>query len=286
MTTDRILEPRAAGGRRFAGKIVVAGAGQGIGSATVRRVAQEGGTVVIGDWVEETARKVCQEVLDFGGQARVHVGNYSEWEACESLVNFSKTTYGRIDSMIIIVGGTIWNQPFQYYTTEQMVAEINKSLWPTMWCVRAVLPTLIEQRGGSIVTLATHAVVGTNRVPYAAAKGGVIGLTTSVCKEVGQYGIRINCVAPSAAAATDRVTPRDYNVNVAPSPNAPERRVRQMGEGEAFRGPREERPLSAGLGRGATAEEIAAAIAFMASDDASFISGEVISVGGGESFPF
>ena len=126
-------------------------------------------------------------------------------------------------------------------------------------------------------------VVGTMRVPYAAAKGGLIGLTTSLCKEVGPHGIRINCVAPSAAAATDRVTPRDYNVDVPRTELPPEARIARPTTTE---GDRAERPLSQGLHRGATAEEVASAIAFMASDDASFISGEVISVGGGETFPF
>ena len=284
MTSGKVLEPRAAGGRRFENKIViVAGAGQGIGSATVRRVAQEGGTVVIGDWVEATARKVQQEVLDFGGKAEMHVGNYSQWEDCQALINFTQKRFGRIDSCIVIVGGTIFGQPYQYYTPEQITAEINKSLWPTLWCVRAVLPVLIDQQYGSIVTLATHAVVGTNRVPYAAAKGGVIGLTTAVSKEVGPHAVRINCVAPSAATAGDRVTPRNYGVDLAPSDVPSEAR---LGRPLDAQGNRAERPLHQGLGRGATAEEVASAIAFVASDDASFISGEVISVGGGETFPF
>jgi NAD(P)-dependent dehydrogenase (short-subunit alcohol dehydrogenase family) len=300
------LEPRAAGGRRFENKIVVvAGAGQGIGAAVVRRIAQEGGTVVIGDWVEETAKKVQQEVLDFGEKASIHVGNYSQWEDCVDLMDSTKKLYGRIDSAIIIVGGTIWGQPFEKYTYDQMHAEVNKSFWPTMWCVRAVLPHMIEQHGGSIVTLATHAVVGTGRVPYAASKGGVIGLTTSISKEVGQHAIRINCVAPSAATANDRVTPRNYNVAIAQ--DQPRRGGMgeggggrpQRGEGEGGERPgggawntrredgtRSERPLTDGLGRGAMAEEVASAIVFMASDDAGYISGQVISVGGGETFPY
>ena len=293
MTTGKVLESRAAGGRRFENKIcIVAGAGQGIGSATARRIAQEGGTVVIGDWVEETATKVQREVLDFGGQASVHVGNYSQWDDCRSLMEFAKNTHGRIDSLVIIVGGTIWGQPFQEYTPDQMLAEVNKSFWPTVWCVRAVLPHMIEQHQGSIVTLATHAVVGTNRVPYAASKGGVIGLTTSVCKEVGMHAIRINCVAPSAASATDRVTPRDFNVDAAletrrgPRGGGEDRPQAGAWQTRRADGTRSERPLTDGLGRGATAEEIASAIAFLASDDASFITGEVISVGGGETFPY
>jgi NAD(P)-dependent dehydrogenase (short-subunit alcohol dehydrogenase family) len=199
-------------------------------------------------------------------------------------MNFTKQRFGRIDSLVVIVGGTIFNQPFQYYTPEQIIAEVNKSFWPTIWCVRAVLPTMIEQHYGSIVTLATHAVVGTNRAPYAASKGGLIGLTSAVCKEVGQHAIRINCVAPSLATATDRVTPRNYGVeHIARSEVPPEARMSQRVDES---GNRAERPLAAGLNRSATAEEIASAIAFLASDDASYITGEVISCGGGETFPF
>ena len=212
-SSTKVLDELAAGGRRFTDKIcVVAGAGQGIGSATVRRIAQEGGTVVIGDWVEETANKVANEVREIGGEARVHQGNYQEWEACQGLMDFTIKEFGRIDVLVIIVGGTIFSAPYQFYTPEQIVAEVNKSLWPTMWCTRAVLPYMIEAHKGSIVTLATHAVVGTSRVPYAASKGGVIGLTTALCKEIGPHGIRINCVAPSANTSSDKVTPRNYGV--------------------------------------------------------------------------
>jgi len=285
MTNGKVLDSLAAGGRRFENKIcIVAGAGQGIGSATVRRLAQEGGTVVIGDWVEATANKVCEEVKGIGGDARVHTGNYQNWEDCQSLMDFTMKTYGRIDVLVIIVGGTIFSAPYQYYTPEQIVAEVNKSLWPTMWCTRAALPYMIEQHSGSIVTLATHALVGTSRVPYAASKGGVIGLTTSLCKEIGIHGIRINCVAPSANTSSDKVTPRNYNVeHIARSQVPAEARLERPYDAQ---GNRSERPLHQGLGREARVEEVASAIAFMASDDAGFITGEVISVGGGETYPF
>jgi dihydroxycyclohexadiene carboxylate dehydrogenase len=285
MTTGKVLDELAAGGRRFENKIcVVAGAGQGIGSATVRRLAQEGGTMVIGDWVEATAQKVCEEVRDFGGEARVHQGNYQNWEDCQGLMEFAHQTYGRIDVLVVIVGGTIFSAPYQYYTPEQIVAEVNKSLWPTLWCTRAVLPYMIEQHGGSIVTIATHALVGTSRVPYAASKGGVIGLTTALCKEVGMHAIRINCVAPSANIASDKVTPRNYNVeHIARSQVPQEARLERPYDEQ---GNRAERPLHKGVGREAKVEEVAAAIAFMASGDAGYITGEVISVGGGETYPF
>ena len=292
MTTKKVLDPLARGSRRFEDRVcVVAGAGQGIGLAVVRRLATEGGTVVIGDWAEDIAQKAKEEVDGIGEKASVHVGDYRSWEGCQELMEFANKTHGRIDTLIVIVGGTVWSTPFQYNTPEQIVETVNKNLWPTIWCTRAVLPYMIEQHkastdgvGGNIVTLATHALVGLNRVPYATSKGGLIGLTTSVSKEAGRYGIRINCVAPSANQGKVSIYPRNYRLEHVERSVVPEEaQIEQPTDAE---GNREERPLHLGLHRPANVEEVAAAIAFMASDDAGYVSGEVLSVGGGETFPF
>jgi dihydroxycyclohexadiene carboxylate dehydrogenase len=290
--TKDALDYLARGSRRFADKVcVVAGAGQGIGLSTVRRLATEGATVVIGDWAEDIANSAQKEVESIGGDSSVHIGDYRSWEGCESLMAFTKERYGRIDTLIVIVGGTVWSYPFHHNTPEQIIETVNKNFWPTIWCVRAAIPYMIEQHketptrvGGNIVTLATHALVGLNRVPYAASKGGLIGLTTSLSKEVGRYGIRVNCVAPSANDGKVSVHPRNYQLeHVAPSVVPEDEKLTQSADSE---GNREERPLHIGLHRPASVEEVAAAIAFMASDDAGYISGQVLSVGGGETFPF
>lgn len=280
MTANITLDARAAGGRRFEGKVcVIAGAGQGIGSATARRLAQEGGTLVLGDWVEDSARKVCDEVGAFETKAVPHVGDYSQWDDCQGLIDCAKDAFGRIDVLVVVVGGTIWWQSFQFYTPDQMVAEVNKSLWPTLWCVRAVLPHMIDQKSGSIVTLATYAMSGQFRVPYAAAKGGVMGMTSAVSKEVARHGIRINCISPTGVDAGDRVTPRDHRVDVSP-PDLPAEEL------ELIARYRDTDRAAQPMGRRSTAEEQAAAIAFLASEDASFITGQVLPVGGGETHPF
>ena len=286
------LDPLARGGRRFEGKVcVVAGAGQGIGLAVARRLAAEGAAVVVGDWAADLAEGAVQGLTAAGVNATLHVGDYRTWDGCRSLMEAAIASHGRIDSLIVMVGGTVWSAPYHHNTPEQIVETVNKNLWPTMWCVRAVLPYMIEQHrrspdrvGGNIVTIATHALVGTDRVPYAASKGGVIGLTTSVCKEVGQYGIRINCVAPSNNIGKLTVYPRNYRIEQIEFSEVPEeeRLPRAVDE----HGNRAERPLERGLGRPALVQEVAATIAFMASDDAGFISGQVISVGGGETYPF
>lgn len=276
-----MLDPKAAGARRFDGRVaVVTGGGQGIGSATARRLAQEGASIVIGDVVAETSERVRKEIRDFGGSCEIALGDLSKWDNAEALLSRAHDAFGRIDVLANIAGGTIWFQSLQYYTPDQIQAEIDRSFWTAMWCCRAALPYMIEQGSGSIVNIATHAVTGRFRVPYAAAKAGQIGLTTSLAREVAHLGIRVNCVAPSGTSADDRVTPRDYGVGIAPPELPASERVAQDEYRSATRN--SEIPM----GRRGEADEQAAAIAFLASHDASYITGQVLAVGGGQPYPF
>ena len=276
-----VLDPRAAGGRRFEGKVaVVTGGAQGIGAATVRRMAQEGASIVIGDMVEATSQRVRDELRSFGAPCIYVLGELSQWENAQALMARAHEEFGRIDVLANVAGGTIWFRSFQYYTPEQIEAEINKSFWTAMWCCRAALPYMLEQGSGSIVNIATHAVTGAFRVPYAAAKAGQIGLTTSLAREVAHLGVRVNCVAPSGSLAEDRVTPRDHGIDVA----VPQLPQEELDYQERYR--QETRLVEIPMGRRGDATEQAAAIAFLASDDASYITGQVIPVGGGQPYPF
>ena len=193
---------------------------------------------------------------------------------------FAQAEYGRIDVLANVAGGTIWFQSFQYYTPEQIQAEIDKSFWTAMWCCRAALPYMIDQGSGAIVNVATHAVTGAFRVPYAAAKAGQIGLTTSLSREVAPLGIRVNCMAPSGTLAEDRITPRNHGITAAPPELPPEELALQ----ETYR--QQTRLSEIPMGRRGEADEQAAAIAFLASPDASYITGQVLAVGGGQPYPF
>lgn len=279
--SNKVLDARAAGGRRFEGKVaVVAGAGQGIGSATAKRFAQEGAIVVIGDMIEETANKVRDEIIDFGGTASTYIGNFTEREHCVGLIEQAIKEHGRIDALANIVGGTIWNQYFWYYTAEQIEAEVGKSFWPSIWLCWAVVPHMLEQKSGAIVNLATHAVASTHRVPYAASKGGLIALTTSLSKEVSPFGVRVNVVAPHSTGAEDRVTPRKHGYE------GLDKSVPKDRESEQEAAIQQRRATEIPMGRRGEAEEQAAAIVFLASEDASFITGQVLPVGGGATYPF
>ena len=105
--------------------------------------------------------------------------------------------FGRIDILVNNVGGTIWTKPFAQYEEAQIEAEIRRSLFPTLWCCRAVLPVMLEQGGGVIINISSVATRGVNRVPYAAAKGGVNAITACLAFEYAEHGIRVCGVAPA-----------------------------------------------------------------------------------------
>lgn len=269
------LDPQAAGARRLQGKIcVVTGAGQGIGSATARRFAAEGGTVVVADIVEATANKVTEELRTHGAEAMAWIGDLRELEGAEELMAKAKEAYGRIDVLVNNVGGTIWARPYWEYDKEQIITEVNKTFWPTMWCCHAVLPYMMEQRSGSIVNIGSNSPRGIYRVPYAASKGGVFAITTSLALELADYGVRVNCVAPHTTGADDRVTPRN------PNAGEPTEQEKQW-----FKDMADRFMTDIPMKRRGKSEELAAAITFFASEDASFITGHIMPVAGGARVP-
>ena len=108
------------------------------------------------------------------------------------------------------VGGTIWIKPYHLYTEEEVKLELERSLYPTLWCCLAVLPIMMKQQSGSIVNLGSQSTRGLYRLPYAASKGGILALTKVLAMEYGRYGIRINAMAPGGTEISDRVTPRQF----------------------------------------------------------------------------
>jgi dihydroxycyclohexadiene carboxylate dehydrogenase len=261
-----VLEPKAAGAKRFKDKIcIVTGAGQGIGRATARRLGEEGGKIVVAERVEESANRTLSEL----NEAIKVPADVSKFAECQRLMRETVNAFGRIDVLVNVVGGTIWWQPYHKYTEEQVNLELERSLYPTMWCCLAVLPLMMEQRSGSIVNLSSAITRGGLwRGPYAISKGGIEAMTRALAKEYGRHGVRLNAVAPGGTKIPDRITPR---LMIRPGVMAEP----AEGADEYYKDVNEDKSLQA-IQRSAQPEEQAAAIAFLASEDASYITGQVI----------
>ena len=273
------LDARAAGALRLKDRVcIVTGAGQGIGRATARRLGQEGGKIVVADRVDASASETISQLRDHGVEATKVLVDLGTFAGAQDLMTQARKAFGRIDVLVNNVGGTIWIKPYHLYAPDEVELELQRSLYPTMWCCLAVLPIMMEQKAGAIVNVGSQSPRGLYRLPYATAKGGIVALSKVLAMEYGRYGIRVNTMAPGGTEITDRVTPRQL---IAPGVMADD-----GAEDEAARYRQEmaeDIRHQQALRRRGLPEEQAATIAFLASDDASFITGQVINCSGGQS---
>ena len=256
--------------QRFEGLVaLVTGAAQGVGRATARRLAAEGAHVVVVDRAEAQGAAVAEEIRAAGGRASFAQADLETHEGAQSMVRAALEVNGRIDVSVHNVGGTIWTRPFWEYTPEQMQREVNRSLWPTLWSCREVIPVMRAQGAGAIVNVGSNATRGIYRVPYSASKGGVHAATVCMALELAKSGVRVNCVSPGALDNGVRAIPRNQET---PS----EQETAWVGEmyASCLRDTPQDR-----LGQ---AEEVAAAICFMAAPEASYITGQIMYVAGGD----
>jgi NAD(P)-dependent dehydrogenase (short-subunit alcohol dehydrogenase family)/NAD(P)H-flavin reductase/ferredoxin len=262
--------PRFVSPGRFEAKVVVVtGAAQGIGRAVAERAAVEGGLLVLVDR-SPVVHEVADGLLADGVKALALQADLEEFAAAEDVVREARDWQGRIDVLVNNVGGAINFKPYTEFTEAEIAAEIRRSLMPTLWCCRAVLPGMVERGGGVIVNVSSAATRGIHRIPYSAAKGGINALTASLAMEYADAGIRVVATAPGGTDAPPRRIPRGTPV------------PRNAQEEAWYQAHQDQTVASSLLKRYGTLDEQAAAILFLASDEASYITGSVLPVGGGD----
>ncbi|MDO5513246.1 1,6-dihydroxycyclohexa-2,4-diene-1-carboxylate dehydrogenase [Corynebacterium sp.] len=255
---------------RFAGQnVLVTGAAQGIGQAVAHRIAYEGGSLFLVDrseLVHEVAADLAKETGATVGSA---TADLETWQGAAAMVEAGVDKLGSLDVVINNVGGTIWAKPFEHYAPEEIEAEIRRSLFTTLWSVRAELPALIDAGGGTIVNVSSVATRGVNRVPYAAAKGGVNALVSALALEAAEKNVRVVATAPGGTLAPARKVARGPGPEGEQAKEWYQQIVDQTIESSLFK-------------RYGTLAEQAAPIVFLASREASYITGTVLPVAGGD----
>lgn len=255
--------------KRFENKVcIVTGAAQGIGRGVALRLASEGAKIVMADF-SPLVEEVLADITANGGDAITIQANLETYQGAQDAVNKAMENYGRIDVLVNNVGGAIWMKPFIHFSEEDIQKEISRSLFPTLWCCRAVLPAMVAQKSGTIVNVSSIATRGINRIPYSTSKGGVNALTASLAFEYANDGIRVNAVATGGTEAPPRKIPR----NATPLTNDEKLWMQAVVDQTIDR---------TFMKRYGTIDEQVNTIVFLASDESSYITGSTIPVGGGD----
>jgi 3-oxoacyl-[acyl-carrier protein] reductase len=235
---------------------IVTGGSQGIGLAVTERLVEAGGTVMICDINEEGAEQAAQKIRDAGGRASAAFADVTDPDSLKAMVAKTLDEFGRID-ILVNNAGIVSDSLMLRMKEENWQSVIDTNLTGVFNCTKAVLRTMAKQKYGRIVTIGS--VVGINgnagQANYAAAKAGVIGFTKTVSREMAGRGITANVVAPGfiETAMTLKLSDDVRNAIL-------------------------ERITAGRLG---TARDVAECVLFLASDAASYITGQVIPVDGG-----
>ncbi|HEY9312018.1 benzoate 1,2-dioxygenase electron transfer component BenC [Williamsia sp.] len=262
--------PRFVTPGRFAGQVVVVtGAAQGIGEQAARRISAEDGLVVLVDR-SELVKEVADDLTAGGANALAVTADLETWEGAESVVHQALSAFGQVDVLINNVGGAINFKPFVEFTDTEIRAELDRSLLTTLYSCRAALPSMVDRGRGVIVNVSSAATRGINRIPYSAAKGGINAITASLAMEYADAGIRVVATAPGGTEAPPRRISRGT-----PEPADDTQRAWLQAHVD-------QTIESSLMKRYGTLDEQAAAICFLASDEASYITGTVLPVAGGD----
>ncbi len=241
---------------------VITGGGGGIGGATCRRFAKEGARVAVLDLNLDAAERVASAIRAEGGAADAFRCDITDRESVDAAIAGAESKLGPIDVLVNNAGWDVF-QPFMKTEPVQWDKLISINLIGALHMHHAVLPGMTARKGGRIVNIASDAarVGSSGEAVYAACKGGLVAFSKTIAREHARHGITVNVVCPGP---TDTALFADYKEGA----GNPEKLM------EAFR-------RSIPLGRIGQPEDLPGAITFFASDDAAYITGQVLSVSGG-----
>ncbi len=234
---------------------IVTGSGQGIGKAIALRLAEAGAAVVVNSR-SEAANAVAAEITGTGKKSTAILGDVSSAADVNRLVEQTIAAYGKVDILVNNAGITRDNLLMRM-SDEDWDSVLNINLKSVFLCTRAVMRPMLKQRSGRIINISSIVgIIGNaGQANYVATKAGIIGFTKSIAKEVGSRGITVNAIAPGF-------------IDTDMTKNIPEKQRQEL----AARIP---------LGCFGTPRDVAEAAAFLASDEARYITGQVLSVDGG-----
>jgi len=235
---------------------IITGAGRGIGAAIARRLAKDGFNIAINELTAGSGDAVAEECRAFGVRAECYTADVSVHAQCEEMVKKVKADFGTIDVLVNNAGitrdGLLLKMAEENY--DDVIRINQKSVFNMTKFVGAVM---LRQKSGKIVNLASVAGLYGNpgQMNYSASKGAVIAMTKTAAKELGSRGINVNAVAPGfiSTPMTDKLTDEQKNAILG----------------------------QIAMKRYGTAEEVANTVAFLCSDDASYITGQIIEISGG-----
>jgi len=258
---------------KLMGKIaIVTGAAQGIGRSIALDLASEGAHVLVSDIQDQKISEVAQEIKNMGQRSMHMAVDVTVIEQVKYMAKSAKSEFGRIDILVNNAGGSgnIGIKNIEEVTEKIWIDQLSLNLSATFLCCQAIVPYMKEQNSGRIVNLSSFTSKGTfgdltttgARIPYAAAKSGIIGLTYQLAKDLGPDGIYVNAVMPGLIVTEPGARVRErYDV-------LNEETQKNMDQ-------------AIPLGRAGKPDEVAKAVTFLSSDDASYITGTVLEVTGG-----
>lgn len=252
--------------------VVVTGGGNNIGRAITLAFAAEGCNVAIAELNHDAGKRVAGEVAAIGSGATATVidADVTDRARTDAMVAEAIDRLGSVDVLVNNVGWTI-DRLFIEKSRDEHVKEVDVNLWGAINCIHAVLPHMMERQQGAVVSISSDAGrMGEYReAVYSACKAGVIALSKSLARETGRYGLRFNMVCPGLV-----VPPQS---EVASTDSMWAQGMEDLFTDEVLERVKRAYPLR----RMGTAEEVANAVVFLASDAAGFITGQTLSVSGG-----